>query len=159
MEQEFPKTFYATKERVQSFTKFLIFDDRGTLWLSAGKLRFGGKKSSLEMGDVISVDLVSQRMNWVTYLIVNLIAIIFVGLNGTEFVQLLALLIVGNAAGILIGKSTKWILVRFRNRSGQLSEAYFADARIFGWGGLLGGTRELFEAIKENQRKTLKGSE
>lgn len=151
MERQFRKILYATKQRVDSATKFLIFDDRGTLQLNAGSLRFSGKKNVIDIDDVVEADLVSQRINWVTYLIVNVVLIVYLAFIGIGLGPALVLLVISNAVGILIGKSTKWVLVRYRDHSGQLREAYFADATALGWGGLLGGTRKLCEAIKEDR--------
>ena len=66
MERQFPKILYATRQRVESATKFPIFDDRGTLQLGPGRLRFRGKESATDIGDVVDVDLVLQQMNWVS---------------------------------------------------------------------------------------------
>jgi hypothetical protein len=40
---EFRPVWYASKDKFESVTKFIILDDRGTLTLGPGALRFAGR--------------------------------------------------------------------------------------------------------------------
>jgi hypothetical protein len=159
MEQNFSSVWYATPEKVESITKLIVLSDRGSLAISPGEVHYQGRKLTLSIQKIARVSLERQRIPWVSYIIANIAlvaywAILFSGrLNDVIFVGFLAMaLLAANLLGLLVGVSTKWILIEYEDESGQTQRAYFAEGSMFGWGGILGGTTRLFNAI-EAQRQ------
>jgi hypothetical protein len=148
MDFKLPSTWYASRKRIESTTKLIVFDDRGSLERSGDKLRFNGKKRTLEMSDLSTVEITGHKTNWVMYLVVNILLIPYFWLVGTPLVAAIAILVLANAFGLLVSLRTKWVHVAFRDAGGAPGEAYFADASTFGWGGILGGTQKLFEKLE-----------
>lgn len=146
--QNFPNILYASKEKINSASKLVIFDDRGTLDISSGGLKFSGKKNNIQINKINNISIVKQKINWITYFILNvliLLCFLFIGIN---IFFLIILLIISNGVGLLIGSSTKWILVEYFDQDKTLKKAYFADGSMFGWSGLFGGTQKIYETIK-----------
>jgi len=148
MEWKVAKVWYATRRRIESMTKLVVFDDRGSLELSAGKLRFAGKKGTLEMSDLADFAITRQSVNWVTYAIVNVLLIPYFMFLETPLPLAAGILVAANAVGLVVAFRTKWIHIAFRDGAGRPGEAYFCDASSMGWGGIFGGTQKLFERLK-----------
>ena len=143
---EFRAVWYAGKDRIESVTKFIVFDDRGTLSVAPGRLRYAGRKHKFDIADVLDVSMVKQRVNWVTYVFTVGIASVYLLLQGYSPIAVVLIMAVAVGLGVLIGANTKWVRVTWRGAGGT-HEAYFADGALLGWGGLLGGTTRLFNAI------------
>ena len=143
---EFRPVWYAGKDKIESVTKFIVFDDRGTLTVAPGRMRYAGRKNSLDITDVLDLSLVKQRVNWVTYVITVSIASVYLLFQGFSPIAVVLIMAVAVGLGVLIGANTKWVRVAYRAGAGT-KEAYFADGSLLGWGGLLGGTTRLFNAI------------
>lgn len=148
MDWNLATVWYATRKRVESTTKLIVFDDRGKLEQSGGKLRFTSKKHTMEMSGLSAIELTGHRTNWVIYTIVNVLLIPYFWLVGTPIVAAIVILVLANALGLLVSLKTKWVHVAFRDDAGQPGEAYFADSSMMGWGGILGGTQRLFEKLR-----------
>jgi xanthine/uracil/vitamin C permease (AzgA family) len=52
-----------------------------------------------------------------------------------------------NGLGLLVGLSTKWIMVKYKNQENNEKKAYFADASGAGWLGIFGGTQKIYEQL------------
>jgi hypothetical protein len=148
---EFRAVWYAGRDKIESVTKFIVFDDRGTLKLDPGALRYAGRKQTLEMRDIVDVSMVKQRVNWVTYVITVSIASVYLLFQGFSPIAIALIMAVAVGLGALIGANTKWVRVTWRHGDGT-KEAYFADGSLLGWGGLFGGTTRLFNAIAPRLR-------
>jgi hypothetical protein len=155
---EFQPTWYATPNRARSVTKWIVYDDVGTIDVRNGQVSFQGKKLRLEWGTVTDVILTRQRVNWVSHLIVAVASLpmyllIAFALNRMFSVPMSNVLMVCYlfvALAPLIG-STKWIRVSFGAQKGVPSEAWFADGGFLGW---RGNTGRLFDEIRQNIRNS-----
>jgi hypothetical protein len=155
MSQRFESVWYATPEKVQSMTKFIVFSDRGTLDVLPGGLQYHGKKVSLSMPKVVAVALTRQQIPWLTYVIVNIAMVVYFAVtyaNRLNLGVLVGILVGANLFGILIGASTKWVMVEYQDEANQQRKAYFADGSLLGWGGILGGTAGLYHALEGHAR-------
>jgi hypothetical protein len=172
MSQHFASIWYATPERIESMTKFVVFSDRGSLDVFPDRIEYKGKESAVSMRSVTAVSLTGQQIPWVTYAIVNVpvvgcLAAVMVmmaglfdavwdeinaGMRVALIAAMVATIIIMIAAflfGLLIAASTKWVAVEYQDESNQSQKAYFADGSLLGWGGIFGGTRGLYHRIKQ----------
>lgn len=64
-----PKVWYASEKRIKSITKFVVFDDSGTLEISDKAIKFIGPihKITINKSDIRDISLVKQNINWVSY--------------------------------------------------------------------------------------------
>lgn len=162
MARLFPNVWYATPDRAASLTKLVVFDDSGSLEVSPQGSIFSGKRGMLDLG-IRTVSLSRQRLPWVTYGLTNAmlvpVLLLFVwfllssrfDLTGDLYFTAVAVIIVvmaaANVLGLLVGISTPWVLVEYKDKHGQARRAYFADASGFGWGGIFGGTKRMYQAL------------
>lgn len=146
----FPKVWFASEQRVKSPTKFLVFDDRGPLDVSSEGIEFRGKRGSISIsGSAIrDISISRQKLNWVTYLIVNALLVVYFLLTSTTIAFMLWILILGNGFGVLVSLSTKWVVVEYSGQDGILKKVHFADGSAFGWSGLFGGTLGIYREIR-----------
>jgi len=159
MDPQHSSVWYATRKKIKSPTKMVVFSDRGALQISDDGLSFQGKKYTVSPKKVVSVALVRQTIPWVSYLIVNAVVIAYlVGMYGRRMdpALLIGIMVGANFFGLAVGLLSKWIRVSYLDESGQTDEAYFADGSMLGWGGVFGGTRTLYQAIApiEKSRET-----
>ena len=168
MSQQFPNVWYATPVRVASRAKFKAHDDCGRLEISSSELTFLGAKQRLQMRDIRTVALTRQNLPWLMYLVVNVLMSPCCALTAyliyqdwserTEFsvqialVSLVVIYLVSNVLVTLINVNTSWVLVEYADMDNQTQQAYFMDASGFGWGGFLGGTRRMYQAILPRSR-------
>lgn len=147
--QNFPKVWYASAKRIGSIWKFLVFDDIGSLNICDSILEFKGRKNNIQINNIRSVSIVKQKINWGVYLIVNILAIFYIYLFFLKLILgALIVLLLANIEGLLIGSNTKWILVEYLDQSNKPKKAYFADGSMFGWSGIFGGTKEIYNILK-----------
>lgn len=152
MQSTFLEAWFATQSRVESISKLWVLSDRGTLDVHPGGLSFSGKQYRLRIENVEHVRLVRQQIPWVTLLLSNGLVVLMMEtgllsyrLRSVTGVIVLTLL---NAAMLAIGLSTKWVEVKYRDDCGNEQLAYFANASGFGWGGIFGGTAQMYEQLK-----------
>jgi hypothetical protein len=162
MTRLFPNVWYATPERAASLTKLVVFDDSGSLEVSPQECTFSGKREILDL-DTCTVSLARQRLPWVTYALMNALlvpvlllyvwSLLSAGLDLTSgwslvgVAAVLGVMAAANGLGLLVGISTPWVLVEYKDEHGQVRRAYFADASGFGWGGIFGGTKRMYQAL------------
>jgi hypothetical protein len=163
MAELFPSVWYATPDRAGSLTKLVVFDDAGSLEVSPRGSAFSGRNGRIDLGGISSVSLSRQRLPWVTYALVNAVTLpalalpvgVLLGMRpdlaGGWWLALVAslvgLMVAANALGVLVGISTRWVVVDYTDEYGQVWRAYFADASGLGWGGIFGGTRRVYRAL------------
>lgn len=153
---KFNNVWYATPRRARSRTKWLVYDDVGTLTVEGAQFSFDGNNFRLIRQIVESAVLTRQHIDIVTYLIVCVAAALPNALiaYGAHLIFNVPVMIVFMACysvvpiSLGIGLSTKWIRVRFSSEQGEPGEAYFADGGSQGWRGMLGGTRRMFSEIQ-----------
>jgi xanthine/uracil/vitamin C permease (AzgA family) len=128
--------------------KYRAMDDRGSLAMAADQIQFMGRKSYISVSKVAAVSLVPQQIPWPAHAVMTLLAIPLGLVLLHWYVAVTAALIIAiDVLGLLIAISTKWVRVDYQDESGARRTACFADGSMFGWGGLLGGTSELYRAI------------
>src|SRR5262245_27352470 len=154
MSERFPTVWYASPEKAASVTKFFVFEDRGALEVSPNEIIFEGKKRALTLRDIVNVTLTRQRFPWVAYLLANLVVVAYemltpVGRLSVEGVAVL--LVAANLLAIVMSLSQRWVLIEYRDESGQERRVYFADGSANGWGSMFGRTTRLFRGIEEEQ--------
>jgi len=153
---KFSPVWYASPRRARSRTKWLVYDDVGTLSVEGAQFSFEGNSTRLDRQIVESAVLTRQRVNIVSYLLVCLAALLPYSLiaYGAHLLFHVRVIVVLSACysvvpiGLSIGLSTKWIRVTFSSEQGEPGEAYFADGGSQGWRGILGGTRRVFREIR-----------
>lgn len=153
-QQYFPEAWYASEEKIKTPFKFIVFDDRGSLMISESSLEFNGEKHDIQIdkSNIRDIAISRQNINWVIYLIFDILTIVFIIvfslLTGINIIVLIMLLLVLNGFGLLVGLSTKWIHIEYISQNNTLERAYFADGSMYGWAGLLGGTKKMFNSVK-----------
>lgn len=150
---ELSKVWYANPSRVESAFKFLTFDDRGALTIATDEIAFEGAKwaRKIAIRDIVQVRLISQRVPWVTYALIDaavLSMILALTLTGDFSPSSLVTLVIANIAGLAVGGATKWVAITYRDDARDMQTACFADASGVGWGGIWGGTREIYAAVE-----------
>lgn len=147
-EKTFPSVWYTSEKRIKSISKLVVFEDRGRMDIDAKSMRFLGNKTTIDMeiSRIQNITLVRQSIPWTTYIILNLILLPILAC-GAGILPAIVLLFFSNVIGLLIGWSTRWVLVEYQDVKGNLAKAYFADGSLFGWGGLFGGTKKLYKSL------------
>ncbi len=148
----FANVWLATRARIESGTRFKMYDDCGALERAGDTLRFNGRKRTLVIRDITAVQLVRQRPNWMSIgIALAATALLALGANYVDPSRSLTadLLVLAAAAlfGLYINAKLKWVCVSFRDENGTAVEACFTDGSSFGWGGIAGGTKRLFDAL------------
>jgi len=140
-EMRFPQVWFADEKRNLSVTKMVVFSDRGCLEVKPDRLIFKGKKSELQISNIKGVSLARQRINWVAYLIINLILIAYFAwlINISPDIYswpfLLVLLLISDMVGLIVGYNTKWVRVEYSDGNRD-NRAFFADGSSLGWRGV-----------------------
>jgi hypothetical protein len=160
----FQQVWFTDEKRNRSITKLIMLTDSGVLEARPDSLQFRGRKLNFHISSIKDVSLARQQINWVTYLIVNILAIIYLAFMAKAFPELysfsflLLLLVAGNVFGLVVGYNTKWVKVEYADESHRTIQAFFADGSSLGWGGIFGGTEKMYKALKaltnQDQRAT-----
>lgn len=152
MRRLFDSAWYATPRRFNGIVKLMAYDDRGSLSTSPDGIRFVGRKADVSVRKVVAVSLVRQQIPWPGYAVVNLVlvALLVVIHQSTTFD--LAYVVALNIVGLSIAASTKWVKVDFEEEPNSRQSVYFADGSMRGWGGIFGGTKDLYRAIQDQSR-------
>lgn len=152
MQSTFLEAWFATQSKVESISKLWVLSDRGTLDVYPDGLSFSGKQYRLRIENVEHVRLVRQQIPWVTLLLSNglLVFMMQTGLLSyrLQSVTGVVMLTLVNAAVLAVGLSTRWVEVKYQDDSGNDQLAYFANGSSFGWGGIFGGTVQMYEQLK-----------
>ena len=147
-EMHFQQVWFADEKRNLSATKMVVFSDRGCLEVKPDRLIFKGKKSELQISNIKDVSLVRQRINWVAYLIMNLVLVAYFAwlIKDTPDIFswpfLMVMLLIGDIFGVIVGYNTKWVRVEYSDGNRD-NRAFFADSSSLGWGGIFGGTENM----------------
>lgn len=145
-----PKVWYASEKRINSITKFLVFDDSGTLEISNKTIEFRGPKNTINIdkNNIKNISLVKQKINWVTYVISNIALLIYIKSRGVELnATVLVYFIIFNIFGFLVGMNTKWLEITY-TENGADKKVYFASAGMLGWSGIFGGTKKIYDSLQ-----------
>jgi hypothetical protein len=147
----FGSVWCATPEKFNGMVKYIVYDDRGSLSIAPDEVHFAGRKMNLSVRKVVAVSLARQQVPWPLYAIVNLV---FLALLVAERWDGLSagFLIAGDIFGLSIALTTKWVRVDYQDESSTRRSVYFADGSRLGWGGILGGTKDLYGAILDHSR-------
>lgn len=144
-----PKVWYASEKRINSITKFLVFDDSGTLEISDKTIEFKGPiyKIKINKSQVKDISLVRQKINWVIYVAVNIIGLFYIQSIGESLDMVIIYLIIGNILGLMVGLNTKWVAITY-GEDGTDKKVHFANADMAGWSGILGGTKKIYDSLQ-----------
>jgi hypothetical protein len=157
VQSTFLEAWFATQSKVESISKLWVLSDRGTLDVHPDGLSFSGKQYRLRIENVEHVRLVRQQIPWVTLLASN--GVLILGMETgllsyrLQSVTGIVVLTLLNACVLAIGLSTRWVEVKYRDDSGTEQLAYFANGSGFGWGGIFGGTAQMYEQLKAIEAK------
>jgi hypothetical protein len=153
-EQTFKNVWYSSEQKIRSATKLIVYEDKGTLEIGDTDIRFSSNKKEIifDSSRIRDVSMARQSIPWKVYLIIDLIALPLL-VCGLGIVPAMLLLLFYNAAGFLVGYSTRWVLVEYLDAEDNQQKAYFAQGSLLGWGGFLGGTKRLHQAILSACRK------
>jgi hypothetical protein len=151
-EKTFSSIWYASEQKIKSISKLIVYDEKGQLDIDEKNIVFSGNKSTIKMeiGRITNITLARQSINWIIYLIMNLIFLPFLACS-LGIIPAILLLIIVNIPGLMIGWNTRWTLIEYQDEKGNQEKAYFADGSGFGWGGLFGGTGKLYNSLKAIQ--------
>lgn len=155
--------WFASEERVRSASKVLVFDDKGVLRATKDGLRFDGRKQQWNLNNIQRVSLVTQQFPWKTYLVIDaaIVAVFFlqvavaaatgeltgIGQILGALVGSMFMLLVVNGLGLFIAHQMKWIRIDHRDDAGHPSASFFAASSGMGWGGIFGGTEQLYARL------------
>src|SRR5688572_666180 len=73
MKLTFANAWFATDQLVNSPSRFWNFTDRGSLQFESGILQFSGRKHSLQINAIESIDIISPRVPWLS-IVVGIVA-------------------------------------------------------------------------------------
>jgi hypothetical protein len=149
MSYHFSNVRFVSPERLQRSVKLLFFDDSGNLDVVRGGLRFEGRRQAVDFLNIRAIRLIRPPFPWVNFAVGIGLAwpLVLAAPSGAARGMAAAFLLVINVVGAAICLSTKCVLLKFADKHGDTRLAYFADGTFFGWGGLFGGTRQLFSAL------------
>tara|TARA_Y100000310_G_scaffold337415_1_gene424434 strand:- start:792 stop:1253 length:462 start_codon:yes stop_codon:yes gene_type:complete len=147
----FPEIWYASEEKFNARFKQIVFDDNGSLEISNINFIFTGKKDNIQINrsNIKNISIINQKINWISYLIVTLILILFSFLMKYNLIVLFFVIIIGWGFGFLINHSTKWIQVEYIDKNNKLKKVYFANGSKNGWSGIFGGTQKIYDSINQ----------
>lgn len=145
--------WYVGEARFRTASKLIAFEDKGALTAEGNWLQFSGKNQQLRVTDIRNIELVRQPLPWITYMVMNIVLIsifvLFTWNRGTEaIIGSIVGIVFANTLGAAICWQTKWVRIEHTDESGQTARSYFADGSKSGWGGIFGGTRELYGQIQ-----------
>lgn len=157
----FASVCYTTEQRFHSRTKFSTFDDQGILDSTLTGCVFRGRKHVIALDFIEQIRLIGQPIAWAPFFGVSLIYLVIMN----TFIPLLFYLVVGLGIpsliviffngvyvccafiGIGIAMAFKWVEVLALDEQHNLRSYYFSDGSYLGFGGLFGGTRQLYNTL------------
>jgi len=158
MGQTLTDVWYASEKRAKDSFKLFVYDDLGTLEIKPGQINFVGRNHTLSIDNVRHISLMRQTWNWNMYLLVNILLLpvcffLYWFLNpviGIEVRTIIVVVVAVNLLGLLVGVSTKWVEIEHGSSVGSVCRSYFADGSRKGWSGIFGGTRKLYESLRNS---------
>src|SRR5690349_9072268 len=66
MKEIFPKVWFATEQHFNSQTRFINFNDHGSMDFEPGLLQFNGRKEVITVKDIQSIDLTYAPVPWIS---------------------------------------------------------------------------------------------
>lgn len=143
---------FVTGERIKSFFKILLWDDKGQLEIFPEKINFAGKHQFLKIQNFQGISLIRQTFPLLSLLLTNVIMVLlFLG-------RFLALLNEGeptflyfffgvNIFAFWVAGFRKWIQLDYLDETGEIRKVFFSDGQWNGWGGVFGETVALFQKM------------
>jgi hypothetical protein len=133
-----------------------VYSDKGELRGRRGAVRFVGASSNIEMQSISHVAVRAQRYAWVQLLIGDALVLLGMALGCFSFFTFdnpltYPMLIVFNLLFFFVVRR-KWVEVEYADELGQVKRVYFSDGSTFGWGGVSGGTKRIYELILASSR-------
>ena len=141
--------WYASGSRAESSLKFFVYDDKGRVTLHDGIISFQGKHLSFDVADIEDIELASQRPNWPLHLFAASAVFISLILRGGSPICVAPLIACAVILALILGSAVRWVKITYQTDDDLLVSVWFADGGNFGWDGLLGGTRRLFDIVRD----------
>jgi len=160
MKENFPKVWFATEKLINSQARFINLSDHGSLRFKAEELQFTGRKQSLKIKRIESIELISPRIPWLS-LILSISALLmglgFIlsrvpsGFIFTAFFIMMPFLAILLPFMIFAQKAILWIEITFPDDENVLRRAYFLDGSRFvlgTFGSLLDDTLKMYKELR-----------
>jgi hypothetical protein len=162
MQQQFSKIWYATEKQIKNRARFFNFSDRGSIHASSGKLQFKGRKYTLSIKDIKTIDVTYPHFPSISIILSLIFSFIFLGffvwimdvhvssplLLIIPFMTILASFFFIFPL-LIIQKLMLWVEVTYLDDNNVLQHAYFFDGAFLGWRGVLGGSMEMYKKLKQ----------
>ncbi|HYG15935.1 MAG TPA: hypothetical protein VEC12_09300 [Bacteroidia bacterium] len=147
---KFEEVWLAKHERAMSISKTIVVDDRyGVLTFDKEDQTFSYKGKNLELKDckILGIVLKNQKLSIIGYAKYALIVFILFSLKNNILYGIIGLLI-----GLLLALPgwyfAKWIVIEYEiPNENKKNIVWFFDGSYIGWGGLLGGSRKMYNKI------------
>jgi hypothetical protein len=139
--------WYASERYARNPLRVVLYQDKGSLTFEDGGLFFRGQRRSVAMRDIEDVRLgrhVPNVLAWLLWSAVFLAIFVVFGWSLIIFGVLLMFVVLGLNPGSLL---IKWVRIGYRDENGEPVVVWLTDGSRFGWGGILDGSRLLYEMI------------
>jgi len=159
MKKTFPKVWFATEKLIHSPTRLINLSDYGSLHFEAGELQFTGRKRSLKIKNIKSVELISPRIPWISLTLSMAILLIFVGFIlsrvSSDSIFMIVLMLVPFLSLLLpfmvfAQKAVLWVEITFTDDENMLRRAYFLDGSrliLNTFGSMLDDTLRMYKEV------------
>lgn len=174
-EQVFSNIWYASDEHLNTVGRNqsgTLYEDKGFLAVTGDALEFRGLKGIVQIHDIQALTVAKRPLptfnRLSVFFLAGLFALCGVCGGGLLPISMMAGNDIGDAGGtavllfvvgivLLFGaaafawygyNATPWISVTYHTSQGE-ARIYLADGRFFGWGGIAGGTKQLYEQLRK----------
>ena len=153
IKQSFPKVWFATEQHFNSQTRFINFNDRGSMHFEPSLIQFNGRKEVIKLRDIQSIDLTYAPVPWISLTLGVVALIIWFGIlisilepSRVFILSFLPFLFLYLTFLIIIQQTMLWIEVVFLDNQSALRRAFFSYGS--GLGALFGGTLGMYKKMK-----------
>lgn len=146
----FPNIWYASDKKFNSPGMIgVVFDDKGSLDVTATKILFRGQKATgeLERKTITKVFLVRRKTNWIGLLLIYILLFVVFIASHINLALTILIMLGFFVFRLLVMFGSKWICVESKKSNGELEKMFLADGSNMGWGGIFGGTAKLFRIL------------
>ena len=156
----FPKVWFASEKLMNNRGRLFNFSDRGSLRFESGTLQFSGRKHSLRINRIESIDLISPRVPWISFAYSLVFIFVLLGLilsrmpSESVFMiifMFMPFLFIFLPLMIFVQKALLWVEIAFVDDENVLHRAYFLDgSRLYlnMFGSLLDDTLKMYKELR-----------
>jgi hypothetical protein len=151
----FPEVWYASEKKANRPFKLIVYDDKGSMDITNRVIHFKGKFKGynndilIKKRNINKVKMSPQRINWIIYLIINIILMTYFFCFFNNFIIIIIniiILAIMDGFGLWVAKSTKWVVIEYLENN-TMKQVWFANGSKLGWSGIFGGTKKIYESI------------